>query len=76
VLKHRETYEIMRAEDVGWNANKLTLGKLSGRNALRQRFAALNIEFDSEDAFNAHSSASRNWRIASTRFLMRTCRRW
>jgi 2-isopropylmalate synthase len=53
VLKHRETYEIMRAEDVGWNANKLTLGKLSGRNALRQRFTALNIEFDSEDAFNA-----------------------
>jgi 2-isopropylmalate synthase len=53
VLKHRETYEIMRAEDVGWNANKLTLGKLSGRNALRQRFAALDIEFDSEEAFNA-----------------------
>jgi len=50
VLKHRETYEIMRAEDVGWNANKLSLGKLSGRSALRQRFAALNIEFDSEDA--------------------------
>jgi len=53
VLKHRETYEIMRAEDVGWNANKLSLGKLSGRNALRQRFAALNIEFASEDLFNA-----------------------
>lgn len=53
VIKHRETYEIMRAEEVGWNANKLTLGKLSGRNALRQRFAALNIEFASEEAFNA-----------------------
>ena len=53
VLKHRETYEIMRAEDVGWNANKLTLGKLSGRNALRSRFTALHIEFASEDAFNA-----------------------
>src|SRR5450830_1879320 len=53
VLKHRETYEIMRAEDVGWNANKLTLGKLSGRNAVRQRFTALNIEFPSEEAFNA-----------------------
>ncbi|MDH4215491.1 MAG: 2-isopropylmalate synthase, partial [Gallionella sp.] len=26
VIKHRETYEIMRAEDVGWNANKLSLG--------------------------------------------------
>ena len=25
VLKHRETYEIMRAEDVGWNANKLMI---------------------------------------------------
>lgn len=53
VLKHRETYEIMRAEDVGWNTNKLTLGKLSGRNALRQRFTELNIEFASEDMFNA-----------------------
>jgi 2-isopropylmalate synthase len=53
VLKHRETYEIMRAEDVGWNANKLTLGKLSGRNALRSRFTALHIEFASDDAFNA-----------------------
>ena len=53
VLKHRETYEIMRAEDVGWNANKLTLGKLSGRNALRSRFTSLNIEFDTEEAFNA-----------------------
>jgi 2-isopropylmalate synthase len=53
VIKHRETYEIMRAEDVGWNANKLSLGKLSGRNALRQRFTALNIEFPSEEAFNA-----------------------
>ncbi|HSR02635.1 MAG TPA: 2-isopropylmalate synthase, partial [Methylophilaceae bacterium] len=41
VLKHRETYEIMRAEDVGWNTNKLTLGKLSGRNAFRTRLKEL-----------------------------------
>jgi len=53
VLKHRETYEIMLAQDVGWHNNRLTLGKLSGRNALRQRFTELNIEFDSEEAFNA-----------------------
>ncbi len=53
VLKHRETYEIMSAESVGWNANKLTLGKLSGRNALRQRFEALHIEFASEEDFVA-----------------------
>jgi 2-isopropylmalate synthase len=53
VLKHRETYEIMSAESVGWNANKLTLGKLSGRNALRQRFDALHITFASEEEFLA-----------------------
>ena len=29
VLKHRETYEIMRAQDVGWAQNKLVLGKHS-----------------------------------------------
>jgi 2-isopropylmalate synthase len=53
VLKHRETYEIMRAEDVGWNANKLTLGKLSGRNAFRNRLKELGIELEGEDALNA-----------------------
>ena len=53
VLKHRETYEIMRAEDVGWNTNKLTLGKLSGRNAFRTRLKELGIELESEDAVNA-----------------------
>ncbi|MCB5191317.1 2-isopropylmalate synthase [Methylobacillus arboreus] len=53
VLKHRETYEIMRAEDVGWGANKLTLGKLSGRNAFRTRLTELGITLDSEDALNA-----------------------
>jgi 2-isopropylmalate synthase len=37
VLKHRETYEIMRAADVGWDANRLSLGKLSGRSAFKSR---------------------------------------
>jgi 2-isopropylmalate synthase len=53
VLKHRETYEIMRAEDVGWNTNKLTLGKLSGRNAFRTRLTELGIQLASDDAVNA-----------------------
>ncbi|MBI0415727.1 MAG: 2-isopropylmalate synthase [Nitrosospira sp.] len=52
VLKHRETYEIMRAEDVGWGANKLLLGKHSGRNAFRSRLAELGIELESEELFN------------------------
>ncbi len=53
VLKHRETYEIMRAEDVGWGANKLLLGKHSGRNAFRSRLQELSIDVASEDQLNA-----------------------
>jgi 2-isopropylmalate synthase len=52
VLKARDTYEIMRAEDVGWAANKIVLGKLSGRNAFKQRLKELGIEMDSEAAIN------------------------
>jgi 2-isopropylmalate synthase len=52
VLKHRETYEIMRAEDVGWTANRIVLGKLSGRNAFRQRLQAIGIELEGEQALN------------------------
>ncbi len=52
VLKHRETYEIMRAEDVGWNANKLVLGKHSGRSAFKARLKELGIGLDSEAALN------------------------
>src|SRR5687767_4782141 len=52
VLKARDTYEIMRAEDVGWTNNKIVLGKLSGRNAFKQRLQELGIELGSEDAYN------------------------
>jgi 2-isopropylmalate synthase len=48
VLKARDTYEIMRAEDVGWSANKIVLGKLSGRNAFKQRLQELGVELESE----------------------------
>ena len=53
ILKARDTYEIMRAEDVGWSANKIVLGKLSGRNAFKQRLEELGIELDSESEVNA-----------------------
>lgn len=52
VLKARDTYEIMRAEDVGWSANKIVLGKLSGRNAFKQRLQELGVDLDSEAAIN------------------------
>ncbi len=53
VLKSRETYEIMRAEDVGWAANRMVLGKHSGRNAFRTRLKELGIEIESEEVLNA-----------------------
>jgi len=45
VIKSRETYEIMRAEDVGLVSNSLVLGKHSGRNAFKQKLKELNIEY-------------------------------
>ncbi|MBW8054968.1 MAG: 2-isopropylmalate synthase [Nitrospira sp.] len=53
VIKSRETYEIMRAEDVGWAANRMVLGKHSGRNAFRARLADLGIEFKAEEQLNS-----------------------
>ncbi len=53
VLKCRETYEIMSAESVGWSNNRLTLGKLSGRNAFKTKLQELGIVLESEQALNA-----------------------
>ena len=52
VLKSRETYEIMRAQDVGWTENRIVLGKHSGRNALRSRLHDIGIELKSEEELN------------------------
>ena len=53
VLKARDTYEIMRAEDVGWGSNKIVLGKLSGRNAFKQRLQDLGVAMESEADINS-----------------------
>jgi 2-isopropylmalate synthase len=34
VLQNRETYEIMKAEDVGWTGENLVIGKHSGKHAV------------------------------------------
>jgi len=52
VLKHRETYEIMRAEQVGWNANRMVLGKHSGRAAFADRLDSLGVQFETKEALN------------------------
>lgn len=53
MLKNRETYEIMRAEDVGWKTNRMVLGKHSGRNAFKSHLVELGVEFSSEQELNA-----------------------
>lgn len=52
VLKHRETYEIMTAESVGWNTNKMVMGKHSGRAAFRARLEELGTTFASDAELN------------------------
>ncbi|MDR2013049.1 MAG: 2-isopropylmalate synthase [Rhodanobacter sp.] len=46
VLRHRETYEIMRPEDAGVKRSQIVLGKHSGRHALRDRLQSLGYEVD------------------------------
>ena len=46
VLKEKLTYEIMRPEDIGRAANKLVMGKHSGRHALAARMKDLGFELD------------------------------
>jgi 2-isopropylmalate synthase len=48
LLKHQETYEIMRPEAVGAAQSRLVLGKHSGRHAVKVRLSALG--YDLSDA--------------------------
>jgi 2-isopropylmalate synthase len=44
MLKNRETFEVMRPEDVGLSGTSLPLGKHSGRAALRAKMKDLGID--------------------------------
>ena len=46
MLTHRETYEIMRPEEVGFTRSQLVLGKHSGRHALKERLTQLGYKLD------------------------------
>ncbi|MBT8039921.1 MAG: 2-isopropylmalate synthase [Xanthomonadales bacterium] len=48
ILKHAETYEIMKPESVGVPENNLVLGKHSGRHAFRKRLEALGFSMEDE----------------------------
>jgi 2-isopropylmalate synthase len=46
MLKNAQTYEIMNPEDVGVPSTSLIMGKLSGRNAFRDKLSSLGYELD------------------------------
>jgi 2-isopropylmalate synthase len=59
VLKESSTYEIMRPEAVGVPANRIVLGKHSGRHALRQRYHELGFELTPAELETVYASFTR-----------------
>ena len=50
VLKHQETYEIIKPEDIGlYNAENIVLGKLSGRHAFKEKIESLGFRLSDEE---------------------------
>ncbi len=49
ILKERSTYEIMSAETIGLDRNRLILGKHSGRHALKSRLSELGYELKDDE---------------------------
>jgi 2-isopropylmalate synthase len=55
MLKHHDTYEIMRPETVGLQQSSLVLGKHSGRHAFKVRLAEMGYELTDEELNEAFS---------------------
>lgn len=49
MLKHHQTYEIMRPESVGLSRSRLVLGKHSGRHALKMHLLELGYELSQDE---------------------------
>jgi len=56
VIKERTTYEIMDPRDVGLTGSTLTLGKLSGRHALKARLQELGYTLTDEELNRAFAA--------------------
>lgn len=72
MLKNRETYEIMRPEDVGWPKSELVLGRHSGRAALSERLRALGFVFEDDEfehVFANFKSLTETQRVVGDRDL-------
>ena len=49
ILKKRNTYEILKPQDVGFKGSKLVLGKLSGRHAFNERLKAIGYSLTEKE---------------------------
>ncbi|MFH1361392.1 MAG: 2-isopropylmalate synthase [bacterium] len=54
VLKARETYEIMRPQDIGLTESKIVMGKHSGRHALQKKISDMGYEIDKDSLEKAY----------------------
>jgi 2-isopropylmalate synthase len=48
ILKHRETYEVMDPQEIGWGETELPLTKHSGRHAMAKRLQRLGYQLSDE----------------------------
>jgi len=54
VLKHRETYEIMKPDKIGRPAETLVLGRHSGKHSLKEKLRQYSISLNSEQFDRAY----------------------
>jgi len=66
MLAHRETYEIMRPEDVGISRSTLVLGKHSGRHALADRVRELGFSVSDTELLDAVNTSLAAESLAGT----------
>ena len=54
MLKHSNTYEIIKPESVGLSSSELVLGKHSGRHAFKVKLNDLGYKFNENKAGNSN----------------------
>ncbi len=72
VIKHRQTYEILNAEQLGLEGARLVLGKHSGRHAFRKHLNALGHVLDAaefETAFSRFKEVADRKKVVDDREL-------
>ena len=48
VISHKQTYEIMNSEDIGWHGDNIVIGKLSGKHAVESVLKQTGIQLNQD----------------------------